>query len=205
MSYRVDGYEDILKPNDFGKYNKEFLQNLNLKTGQIVPTSNESGKIIDNYHCYIISVLNSENAKNIEVGDDIKLRLPNGKEIEATIEYKTAEDDDYIITFKLDKDVIELLSYRKISFSIIWWSDSGLKVPNQAIRTENINGNDVSYVIRTRIGYEDKILVKILNKNERYSIVTNYTSEELVDLGFTSEEIRNMPSITIYDEILINK
>ena len=205
VSYRVDGYEDILKPNDFGKYNKEFLQNLNLKTGQIVPTSNESGKIIDNYHCYIISVLNSENAKNVEVGDDIKLRLPNGKEIEATIEYKTAEDDDYIITFKLDKDVIELLSYRKISFSIIWWSDSGLKVPNQAIRTENINGNDVSYVIRTRIGYEDKILVKILNKNERYSIVTNYTSEELVDLGFTSEEIRNMPSITIYDEILINK
>ena len=63
----------------------------------------------------------------------------------------------------------------------------------------------MSYVVRTRIGYEDKILVKILKSNERYSIVTKYTSEELGELGYTSQEIRNMSSIAIYDEILINK
>ena len=66
------------------------------------------------------------------------------------------------------------------------------------------NGKEISYVIRTRIGYQDKILVKVLKTNEKYSIVTNYTSDELTELGYTASEIRNMPNIAIYDEILIN-
>lgn len=205
VSYRVDGYEEILTPDDFGKYTKEFLNDLNLKTGQIIPTSNESGKIIDNYYCYIVCVLASDYARESEVGDEVKLRLPSGNEIEASIEYKTIEDDDYIITLKIEKGVEELISYRKISFSIIWWSATGLKVPNQAISTEEKNGNEISYVTRTRIGYEDKIIIKILKQNSRYAIVTKYTSEELKELGYTSQEILSMPNIAIYDEILINK
>ena len=205
VSYRVDGYEEILTPDDFGKYTKEFLNDLNLKTGQIIPTSNESGKIIDNYYCCIVCVLASDYARESEVGDEVKLRLPSGNEIEASIEYKTIEDDDYIITLKIEKGVEELISYRKISFSIIWWSASGLKVPNQAISTEEKAGNEISYVTRTRIGYEDKIIVKILKQNSRYAIVTKYTSEELKELGYTSQEILSMPNIAIYDEILINK
>ena len=191
--------------DDFSKYTKEFLENLNLKTGQIIPTSNESGKIVDNYTCYIVSVLDSEYARDAEVGDKVKLSLPSGNVVNATIEYKTNENDDYILTFKIDEGVEELINYRKISFSIIWWSESGLKVPNSAISEEVQNGNTVSYVVRTRVGYEDKILVKILKSNEKYSIVTNYQAEELSELGYTSSEISSMPNITIYDEILINK
>ena len=55
------------------------------------------------------------------------------------------------------------------------------------------------------MGYEDKILIKILESNEKYSIVTRYTSEELTELGYSLSEINNMPTVTIYDEILINK
>lgn len=204
VSYRVDGYEDILKVNDLSKYNKEFLSSLKLKTGQIIPTSNESGKIIDNYYCYIVSVLDSSYAKDIEIGKNVKLRLPSGVEVDATVEYKTVEDENYTITFKIQKGVEELINYRKISFSIIWWKESGLKVPNTAIFKETKDENEVTYVTRTRIGYEDKILVKILKANEKYSIVTNYTSEELLKQGYTSKEISNLPKITIYDEILIH-
>ena len=80
-----------------------------------------------------------------------------------------------------------------------------MKVPNSAILKEEKEGKEVSYVMRKRIEYEDKVLVKILKSNEKYSIVTNYTSEELTDMGYNPTEIRNMPNITIYDEILINK
>lgn len=205
VSYRVDGYEDILTPDDFSKYTKKFLEGLNLKTGQIIPTNNESGKIIDNYSCYIVSILNSDYAKKAEVGDEVTLRLPNGEDVDATIEYITNQDNECIITFKIDKGVEELISYRKISFSIIWWNESGLKVPNSAISEEDHEGNKISYVIRRRVGYEDKILVKILKSNEKYSVVTNYSTEELTEMGYNSSEIRNMPNITIYDEILINK
>ena len=204
VSYRVDGYEELFTTDDFGKYDKEFLEELNLKTGQIIPSSNESGKIIDNYQCYIVCILDSEYAKQAEVGDKLKLRLLSGAEVDATIEYKTVEDSDYIMTFRIEKNVNELISYRKISFSIIWWSESGLKIPNQAISYEQKGDNQIPYVIRTRIGYEDKIYVKILESNEKYSIVTNYTSTELTELGFTASEILSLYSISIYDEILTN-
>lgn len=203
VSYRVDGYEDILTTDDFGKYTKDFLEELNLKTGQIIPMSSEAGKIVDNYSCYIVCVLDSEYARDAEVGDSVTIKLPSGKEVEASIEYKIIEGEEYILTLKINEGVEELTSYRKISFSIIWWSKSGLKVPNTAISTEEKDGNEISYVTRTRIGYEDKIIVKVLKKNEKYSIVTNYTSDELQELGYLISEIRSMPNIAIYDEILI--
>lgn len=205
VSYRVDGYEDVFTPDDFGKYTKKFLNELNLKAGQIIPISNESGKIIDNYCCYIVSNMDSEYAKEAEVGDEVKLKLPSGTEIDSIIEYKTEQNNECVVTFKIEKNVDELIMYRKMSFNIIWWSESGMKVPNSAILKEEKEGKEVSYVMRKRIEYEDKVLVKILKSNEKYSIVTNYTSEELTSMGYNSTEILNMPNITIYDEILINK
>ncbi len=203
VSYRIDGYEEIFTADDFGKYTKDFLDDLKLKTGQIIPMSSEAGKIVDNYFCYIVCVLDSEYAKSAEVGDEVTIKLPSGKETKATIEYKTIEDKEYILTLKIEEGVEELTSYRKISFSIIWWSKTGLRVPNAAIQKEEKNGNQISYVTRTRIGYEDKIIVKVLRTNEKYSIVTNYTSDELSKIGYTIEEIRNMVNIAIYDEILL--
>ena len=205
VSYRVDGYEEVLTVDDFSKYTKEFLNDLNLKTGQIIPTNSESGKIIDNYSCYIVSVLDSEYARDAETGDEVQLRLPSGSIVNATIEYKTEEDGEYILTFKINNNIDELIDYRKISFGVIWWSETGMRVPNSAIQYEQKGDNQVPYVIRQRIEYQDKILVKVLKSNERYSVVTNYTSDELIEMGYTTDEIKNRVNISIYDEILINK
>ena len=59
-------------------------------------------------------------------------------------------------------------------------------------------------MFKTRAGYLDKIVVKITRKNEKYSIVTNYDTEELKNLGFSSTDIQKMKNITIYDEIILN-
>ena len=39
------------------------LDDLSLKTGQIVSTSNEMGKVINNYECYICTIVKSNDAK----------------------------------------------------------------------------------------------------------------------------------------------
>ncbi len=206
VSYRVDGYEELLTTKDFGNFTKDFLENLNLKTGQIIAATDESGKIIDNYKCYIATVLTSEYAQKAQVGDSVKIRLPSGNEVSASIEYINAEDDgQYVIIFKITKCVEELINYRKISLNIIWWSYSGKKIPNSAINYEKKGDNEISYVIRIRAEYQDKILVKKLKSNEKYTIVADYTSEELEKLGYTSEEIKSRKTISLYDEILINK
>ena len=160
VSYKVDGLENVLKPTEecFSTLTKKYLENLDLKTGKIVPTSEESGKIIDNTYCYIATVSSTEEAKNAKVGDSVRARLPSGSEVSGEIKYilQDENDDDRVLILKIEKGVEELISYRKISFDLIWWSETGLKVPNQAIVKEN----DLAYVVRNRAGYLNKLLVK---------------------------------------------
>ena len=202
VSYKVDGLEDVLKPTEecFSTLTKEYLEKLDLKTGKIVPTSEESGKIIDNTYCYIATISNTEEAANAEVGDKIRVRLPSGSEVSAEITYILQNDEDRVLILKIEKGVEELISYRKISFDLIWWSETGLKVPNQAIVKEN----DLAYVVRNRAGYLNKLLVKVKREGEKYSIVEPYDTEELKELGFSNEEIISYKKISLYDEVIIN-
>ena len=204
VSYKVDGYEDKLTTNDFSKITIKLLENLNLKTGQSVADSKESAKIINNFKCYIACILNSEQGLNAEVNQKVKIRLSNNEEISAKVSYISKEDNKALIIFEINEQVQELISYRKISFDIIWWSYGGKKIPNTAVGVEKKGDNEVAYITRTRNGYQDKILVKVLRKNDKYSIVDNYTSEELKELGYTREEINKRKTLTLYDEILKN-
>ncbi len=201
VSYRVDGLEETLTPNNFGTLSKEYLESLNLKTGKIVSTNEECGKVIDNFVCYIATITSSEEGKKAEVGDAIKVRLSNNVEIAAEVSNIIKEEDnETILILKLNDQVEELTNYRKITFDLIWWDDSGLKVPNQAI----VNLEDLSYVVRNRAGYLNKTLVKVKRKGQKYSIVEAYTNEELKELGFSDKEINEYHKISLYDEIVIN-
>ena len=201
VSYRVDGLEEVLTPDNFSNLSKEYLEGLNLSTGKIVATSNEAGKVIDNFYCYIATITSSEEAKQAEVGDKVKARLSNNIETDAEITNIIKEDDgDIILILRLTEQIKELINYRKITFDLIWWNASGLKVPNQAIVTEN----ELNYVVRSRAGYLSKILVKIKKQGDKYSIIESYDTEELKDLGFSDTEIANYKKISIYDEVLIN-
>lgn len=201
VSYKVDGLEETLTPDNFSSLSKEYLENLDLKTGKIVATSEESGKIIDNFSCYIVTISSSEEAKNAEIGQKVKIRLSNNREISAEITNLIEEDEkEIVMILKIEKEIEELINYRKISFNLIWWDDSGLKVPNQAILKED----NLNYVVRNRAGYLNKILVKIKKQGEKYAIVESYTTDELKKLGFTNEEIVAYKKISLYDEILLN-
>ena len=203
VSYRVDGLEETLTPNNLGALSKKMLEDLNLKTGQIVSTNEESGKIIDNFYCYIATILddNTIQEEQVEVGDTVKIRLSNSKEIDAEIIYISKESNkEDLVVFKVEKYVEELINYRKISFDIIWWSVSGLKISNEAIKYDE--EKDLSYIIRKRVGYTDKIYIKILKQSDKYSIIKNYDdSKELTEKGVSESEIKNRKKISMYDEI----
>lgn len=199
VSYRVDGLEETLTPENFGSLSKQYLESLNLKTGKIVATNEECGKVIDNFTCYIATITSSEEAKQATVGQKVKVRLSSNTEISAQITNIIEENDERLIILKLNKQVEELINYRKITFDLIWWDATGLKVPNQAIVKEN----DLDYVVRNRAGYLSKILVKVKKQGDKYSIVDSYSNEELKEIGYTDTEIANYRKISLYDEILI--
>ena len=91
----------------------------------------------------------------------------------------------------------ELINFRKISINITWWSKEGLKVPNSCI-IEDEQG--FSYVIKRKQGENQKILVKILKRNDNQSIITNYDTEELKKLKFDEN---NLNKVSKYDKILL--
>lgn len=201
VSYKVDGLEEKLTPDNFSVLSKEFLEGLNLKTGKIVATNNEYGKIVDNFSCYIATITTAEEAKEAKVDDNVKIRLSNNVEVDATISYISQENEnEMLLVLKITKQIEELIDYRKITFDLIWWKYSGLKVPNQAIATED----GLNYVVRNRAGYLNKILVKIAKQNDKYAIVKSYDTDELKELGFSDKEILSYKKISIYDEILLN-
>ncbi|MBP3801673.1 MAG: hypothetical protein J6I85_06615 [Clostridia bacterium] len=207
VSYRVDGLEETLTPNNLESLTEEYLNNLGINTGKIIATNNECGKIIDNFTCYIATISNSEQAKIAEAGDKIKVRLSNNSEIDAKITYvKHEENGKNLIVIEVNNEITELINYRKISFDLIWFSYSGFKVPNQAI----VEKDGLKYVVRKRAGYSRKVLIKVANKkgkdmaNEKYTIIENYTIDELEKLGFSNKDINNYKGIALYDEVILN-
>ena len=200
VSYRIDNLEEVLTPNNFENLDKEFLEELGLKTGQIVSSNSEMGKIINNYECYIATIMESKEAKESQIGNKVTLRLSTQENITATIEYKKEKDNYVLLILKINNCVEKLIDYRKISIDVIWWEYGGLKVPKSAI----IYDNGLSYIVRNRGGYLSKILVKISKEGENYCIISNYDSKELKELGFTTAEINNIKQVTIYDEIVLN-
>ena len=201
VSYKVDGLEAELTTADFTKYNSDYFRDLDLKTGQIVATSSEAGKVIDNFKYYLAVSMNSEEAMSTKIGKTVKIRLSTNDEIKAKIVHINEEENARLLILEIDRLTEKLINYRKISFDIIWSSYSGLKVPNKAILKEK---DGLSYVVRLRKGYATKLLVKVLSENENYSIVTTYNTEELTNLGLSEEEISNYKKIKLYDEISMN-
>lgn len=198
VSYRIDGLEDILTPNDFSKITKESLENLNIKTSAITPISIETAKITNNFENYIAVITSSVEAREAKINAELTLRLSNTEKISAKIVHINEEAENRVIIFRITNKLDELVKYRKIKLDIIWWSKSGLKVPNSTIMSED--GKD--FVIRNRAGYLDKIAINVSNKNETYSIIENCTTEKLKELGYTLDEIRTAKNISLYDEII---
>ena len=198
LSYRIDGLEDQLKFSDINNYNNEYLENLNLDTGKIIPTSTTEGKIVNNFECYVITNSSSEEAKKSKVRDRVQITLPTGRTVDARVANIIEEQNgSRTIAIKFSDNIDEVTSYRKVSFDVIWWNSTGYRVKNSAIVTEN----NLNYVIRNRQGHLKKVLVKIKKQTDTYSIVKNYSASELKELNYDKKALT---SLMLNDEVLLN-
>ena len=201
VSYRVDGLETTLSPDNFNIINEQYLESLDLKTNQIISASNECGKVIDNFKGYIAVTMNSKEAMEAKVNDTVKIRIANNEEENAKIIQINEESGKRTIIFQINKMTDALINHRKISVDVIWWDISGLKIPNQAL----IQEDGLYYVVRNKANVQTKMLVKVKKQTDKYSIIEAYKNEELQELGYSAQDIRNYKKISNYDEIMIEK
>lgn len=201
VSYRVDGLEEKLLIDKFSSLTEKYLDSLDVKTGKIISTSNECGKVIDNFKCYMAITMNSKNAMKAKVEDSVKLKISNNEEIKAKIIQINEEKGKRTIIFQMNTMTEDLINHRKIAVDVIWWDATGLKVPKQALTQEN----GLYYVTRNKAGVRTKLLVKIEEETEKFAIIEPYENNELKELGYNSTEIKKYKKISNYDEIIIEQ
>ena len=198
VSYRIDGFEEKLKNDDFSKYTKDYIKKLNLKVGDIVPVNSEKGKIINNFKCHIAVISKTQEAKTAKEGQKLSIVLPNAQMVKGKIVRINREGNngDVVLIIEFDEGIESLSIYRSIRVDLVWWNKVGNKIPNSAI----FNVNGLSYVIRSNNGYNDYVLVKILKQSDDYSIVSNYSLVELKELNL-KQNIST--SLLLYDEVVL--
>lgn len=57
VSYKIDGLEKVLTTDNLNTFNKQFLQDLDLKVGKAIASSDVTAKIVNNYNNYIVFIL----------------------------------------------------------------------------------------------------------------------------------------------------
>lgn len=200
VSYKIDGFEGKLKWDDVLNLKEEDLKKLNIKAGSQIPVSDVNGKVVDNFSMYVVTKTNNKNTKNKKEGEYIKLRIQDDI-INAEIIKLPKKDvkDDHILILKITQNVEKLIDTRSTNLDLIWWEKEGLKVSNQAIEEEK----GFHFVEKNKLTYKEKVMVKIVEKTEEFSLVENYTSDELKELGIDISSTR--PYVQEDDELIIQK
>lgn len=212
VSYRIDNYENILMPSSISKLTIEELQKIKITTNQVIPVSLDKVKIVNNFECYIAIPMYSEESKNAHLNDNVYLRFNNTGDdlISATVEYISEEEEGRILVFKIKTNVEELTKYRKIDLDVVWWQDDGLKINKDAIKyveLTNQSGDTITMPIVTikKSSYTQDAFTKIVREAGEFAIIENYTDKELLELGFSEEQISDRATLKMYDEAIVTK
>lgn len=213
ISYRIDGYENVLTPNSFSKLTIADLENIKVGVNQVIPIDDDKIKMVNNFYTYLAVPMKSEASKNLNLNDIIKISF-NGdfsNYEKASVEYILDEGDTRLVILRTTSEVEMLTQYRKLSFDVIWWNYEGLKVANNAIYEKQIRNELTGEVYATvkavklaEAGYQKEVWVKVEKYVEDFSIIENYEDEELIALGIPEEMVDDRYEISMYDEVILN-
>lgn len=213
ISYRVDGYENILTPNSFSKLTIEDLENIKVGVNQIIPIDSEKIKMVNNFYTYIVVPMKSNESKDLKLDDIVKISFDGNMTNyeKASVEYIADEGDTRLVVLRTNSEVEMLTQYRKVSFDIIWWNYEGLKVPNSSIYDKQLMDETTKQLYATvkcvkleDAGYQKEVWVKVEKQVDDFAIIENYEDEELIQLGIPEEMIDDRYEISMYDEVILN-
>lgn len=198
VSYKIDGYEGKLKTDNFDYLTKDVISEVDIKSGNIVSTVENNVKIVDGFKTYLVCVLENKNTKDRKVGDTVGIRIGSHEEIDGEIVYmKKISEEENILVFKVDRLYDVLSQYRKVNISIVWWSQEGLKINNNALVKAQ---NGLYFAKKDKGGYSEIIPVKVIRKTDEYSLIESYTKADYEKAGIKMDYA---PSVVEYDEISI--
>lgn len=194
VSYSTDGLEEKLNISNIENLTYSKIQSLVNENTQSI---SKNIKVVNNYEAYIVTKVSKKNVGYIEENNDYTLRLieDSNYELEAELVKFVENEEDIELYFKITNGIEELVDLRDIEIEIVWWQRTGMIVLNTAVFEEN----GISYINVIKYSETVKIPVKVLRKNDTYSMVTNYDYEELEELGISTDY-----EIKLHDRVVID-
>ncbi len=194
ISYARDGMEDLLNPGnienispkDFNKIEGDFFQ---LSRNSQVQTGDFLYRITDNYHLYLVFLIDRDEALRYREGEVVFIEKISGESDlnRSAVESINLFGRQAMISVKMNNFVREWLNMRWVEVKFIKNIHRGIVIPHRAVfnspegkgllvvdRSGNINFREVEIEIRA----ENNLIVNNLNIGER--IIAN---PESVDYG----------------------
>jgi len=180
ISYTIDEYESLLRPNAIQELTPTFLESVVNKqvkqseNSMVIEKGQPFAKVIKDFEYYIVACIEPEDAEFFTVNKRINLRINDiNKVINGYVTYKSVEiEGKYIIAIKVDKALSETSSLRKLNIDLIKSSYTGLKVPVKSLMEIDALGQNAKIV--TVDAFSAKIVdVKIVGRNDEYAIIDN--------------------------------
>ncbi|NSW90346.1 MAG: hypothetical protein HPY74_06660 [Firmicutes bacterium] len=179
VSYIVDGYESILKPQAIGQLTPEVFESiLTEKTverdisDRKVEADKPFAKVINDFQYQIVVCLKSEQNTLLEKGKKLLIRINDiNRKMTGTVEFVSKEQDGkQIIAIRADKYTGEIAGLRRVNIDLVKSSYEGLTVPLKSLRNVDLNMNTAEIVI-LKGDIASVREVKIIGRNNEYAVV----------------------------------
>ncbi|MBR6688394.1 MAG: hypothetical protein IKL68_00045 [Clostridia bacterium] len=195
VSYKTDGLEEKLKIDDIEKLSYALIKNY---IDEDIITNTSEIKVVNNYEAYIVTKVGLELKDYIKKGYDYEIRLieSNNQTLEAELTKTVEVEDGYELYFKITNGIEYIVDLRKIEIEIVWWKKTGLVVMNELLN--KYDNKDANYIYAVKYSEVVKVPVKVVRQNDKYSVIDNYSKEELKEL-----QIETDYKIKLHDRIIL--
>lgn len=200
VTYKIDLLENTYDFNDIESYSYSDFDKL--ISAYDNNSNNDFGiKIVDNFKTYLL--VKSQTGKNdeyIKAGRNYKIRISDLENlvISATLVKNIKEGECNYSLFKIDNEVDALVDYRKLSCEVIWYTETGIAVPLNAIYKDEIQGYD--YVLLVYGADYVRVPVKIISQSDSIALVENVEESE-----YKKYNLDTTFKIELYDELVIEE
>lgn len=202
LSYEIDGYEDVLKAQDFENYRYDSLDfskiteklKENTKTDEAKAT-NTQYKIIDDYIWYIAQKIEDERILEFEEGQVYNIQISEEGPLRARIVVVNSEETKGVILLEIRDKLHEYYDRRIIDLSLIKNETNTYKLPSRSIVEKD---GKAGVYINHIYGMVRFVPVNIVGEYDDITHVSRGNNDAYITID--GEEVR---TITQFDEIFL--
>lgn len=204
LSYNIDGYENIFKPQGFDNYTYDKLSvpdDITEKTDPIKKEVDIEGfKIIDNFQWYLaLKIDDRKNIKKYEVGESLFIKYPfeeKASEISGNIIAINHNSNKSVIVLEFNKYLHDLYNDRFPKIKLIQEKLETLRIPNNVIlEQDGIKGvyiKDFSGIVKFKP-------IEVITTVDEDTYISK-GKNGIISIGDGEKELE---TISIYNEILL--